>query len=67
MGRHHLNERPPKGHFRLAGKAFPRVKWWKDAQMKVLYFYILALILTNTYGNPLPPSAKPDSVKCLIR
>lgn len=39
---------PPKGQFILAGKTFPRVKWWRDPQMRLLYFYIFCLILTNT-------------------
>jgi hypothetical protein len=40
--------KPPKGHFYLAGRLFPRVKWWKQRNMRVLYFYILILIATNT-------------------
>ncbi|KAJ5146580.1 uncharacterized protein N7515_001144 [Penicillium bovifimosum] len=40
--------KPPKGHFYLAGRLFPRVKWWKRRNMRVLYFYVLILILTNT-------------------
>lgn len=40
--------KPPKGHFYLAGRLFPRVKWWKSPKMRALYFYILVLILTNT-------------------
>ncbi|KAJ5684913.1 hypothetical protein N7536_007532 [Penicillium majusculum] len=39
---------PPKGHLYLAGRLFPRVKWWKQRNMRVLYFYILVLIATNT-------------------
>ncbi|KAJ5462519.1 hypothetical protein N7475_007463 [Penicillium sp. IBT 31633x] len=40
--------KPSKGHFYLAGRQFPRVKWWKLRNMRVLYFYILILIATNT-------------------
>jgi hypothetical protein len=40
--------KPPKGHFILAGKTFPRVKWWKKRNMRLLYFYMITLILTNT-------------------
>lgn len=40
--------KPPKGHFYLAGRLFCRVKWWKQRNMRVLYFYILVLIATNT-------------------
>ena len=40
--------RPPKGEFILAGKTFPRVKWWKNPSMRALYLYVLALIVTNT-------------------
>ncbi|KAJ5873088.1 hypothetical protein N7455_003631 [Penicillium solitum] len=38
----------PKGHLYLGGRLFPRVKWWKQRNMRVLYFYILVLIATNT-------------------
>jgi hypothetical protein len=48
MASHSEYVRPPKGRFHLAGKTFPRVKWWKDRNMRILYFYMLALILTNT-------------------
>ncbi|KAI1334733.1 putative hexose transporter [Xylariaceae sp. FL0016] len=51
-----VGERPPKGHFHLAGRTFLRKKWWKEPQMRKLYFYILALILTNTangYDNSM--------------
>lgn len=41
-------EKPSKGHFRLAGKEFPRLKWWTVPKMRILYFYIFALIATNT-------------------
>ncbi|EXJ68776.1 uncharacterized protein A1O5_07707 [Cladophialophora psammophila CBS 110553] len=47
---------PPKGHFVLAGRVFPRVKWWKSSTMRWLYFYIFALICTNTangYDNSM--------------
>ncbi|KAL2136885.1 hypothetical protein VTI74DRAFT_611 [Chaetomium olivicolor] len=40
--------KPPKGHFFLAGKTFPRVQWTKEPRLRLLYFYILALIFTNT-------------------
>jgi len=40
--------RPPKGHFQMAGKNFPRIKWWKVRNMRLLYFYIITLIITNT-------------------
>ncbi|OJJ45051.1 hypothetical protein ASPZODRAFT_160538 [Penicilliopsis zonata CBS 506.65] len=42
-----MNE-PPPGHFYLAGRLFPRQKWYRNANMRWLYFYILALIITNT-------------------
>ncbi|KAJ5924933.1 hypothetical protein N7454_007572 [Penicillium verhagenii] len=41
-------QKPPKGHFFLAGRSFPRVKWWKQRNMRMLYFYIFVLIVTNT-------------------
>jgi hypothetical protein len=40
--------KPPKGHYFLAGRTFPRVKWWKRPNMRLLYFYIAVLIATNT-------------------
>ncbi|CAN9208027.1 unnamed protein product [Alternaria alternata] len=40
--------KPPKGHFFFAGRAFPRVPWWKRANLRRLYIYIVILILTNT-------------------
>jgi len=51
--------KPSRGYFHLADKTFPRVKWWKDQNMRLLYFYILALILTNTANgfDGKPPSA----------
>lgn len=40
--------KPPKGHFFFAGRAYERVKWWKLPKLRLLYFYIVILILTNT-------------------
>ncbi|KAH8669179.1 putative hexose transporter [Xylariales sp. PMI_506] len=40
--------KPPKGHFYLAGKTFARRTWYKDPNMRLLYFYIVVLIATNT-------------------
>lgn len=40
--------KPPKGHFFFAGQAYPRLKWWKLPKLRLLYFYIVILILTNT-------------------
>ncbi|KAF8863142.1 hypothetical protein BDZ45DRAFT_702525 [Acephala macrosclerotiorum] len=40
--------KPPKGTFIFAGRAFPRIVWWKDANLRRLYVYIIVLILTNT-------------------
>ena len=40
--------KPPSGHFFFAGRAYPRVKWWKAPNLRLLYFYIVILILTNT-------------------
>lgn len=40
--------RPPKGHFNFAGRTFPRIKWWKDRNLRTLYIYVVVLILTNT-------------------
>jgi hypothetical protein len=40
--------KPPPGHFYLAGRLFPRKKWWRDKNMRTLYFFILVLIFTNT-------------------
>lgn len=48
MSEAHETVKPPKGHFYLAGRLFSRVKWWKQRNMRVLYFYILVLIATNT-------------------
>jgi MFS family permease len=41
-------EKPPKGHFFFAGKAFPRVAWWKRPNLRRLYIFIVVLIITNT-------------------
>lgn len=40
--------KPAKGHFFFAGRAFPRITWYKDANLRKLYAYIVVLILTNT-------------------
>ncbi|KAH8883237.1 putative hexose transporter [Thozetella sp. PMI_491] len=40
--------KPPKGQFYLAGRAFDRRVWYKDTNMRILYFYIAILIATNT-------------------
>ncbi|EED13468.1 hexose transporter, putative [Talaromyces stipitatus ATCC 10500] len=40
--------KPPPGHFYLAGRLFPRKKWWRDKNMRTLYFFIAVLIFTNT-------------------
>lgn len=40
--------KPPPGQFYLAGRLFPRKKWWRDKNMRTLYFFILVLIFTNT-------------------
>ncbi|KAL2070567.1 hypothetical protein VTL71DRAFT_13593 [Oculimacula yallundae] len=40
--------RPPSGHFFFAGRTFPRIKWWKERNLRTLYIYIVVLILTNT-------------------
>jgi hypothetical protein len=39
---------PPKGYFFFAGQTFARRTWYKDKNLRKLYFYILVLILTNT-------------------
>lgn len=41
-------EKPRKGHFFFAGQEFARVPWWKRSNMRLLYFYVVLLILTNT-------------------
>ena len=41
-------QKPPKGHFIFADRAFPRLAWWRRRNMRTLYFYIVVLILTNT-------------------
>lgn len=43
-----IPSKPPSGHFFFAGRAYPRVKWWKAPNLRLLYFYIVILILTNT-------------------
>lgn len=40
--------KPTKGHFFFAHKEFERVPWWKRKNMRILYVYIVILILTNT-------------------
>ncbi|KAG4433701.1 hypothetical protein IFR05_010810 [Cadophora sp. M221] len=40
--------KPPKGYFYFAGRTFPRITWYKDANLRRLYMYIVVLILTNT-------------------
>lgn len=47
----HTQVKPPKpssGHFFFANREFPRVKWWKNGRLRLLYFYIVVLVLTNT-------------------
>jgi MFS family permease len=41
-------QKPKKGHFFFANQEFARVKWWKNARLRKLYFYIIILVLTNT-------------------
>lgn len=41
-------EKPPKGHFTFANRQFERLPWWRRRNMRVLYFYIVVLILSNT-------------------
>jgi hypothetical protein len=45
--------RPPKGHYFFAGQTFPRITWYKDKNLRKLYFYIVVLILTNTANGKL--------------
>ncbi|KAF2182032.1 hypothetical protein K469DRAFT_729146 [Zopfia rhizophila CBS 207.26] len=40
--------KPPKGHFKFAGRLFLRVPWWRMKNLRTLYFYIVVLIPTNT-------------------
>ncbi|KAH7030730.1 general substrate transporter [Microdochium trichocladiopsis] len=40
--------KPTKGHFPFAGREFLRVPWWRRKNLRMLYFYIVVLILTNT-------------------
>ncbi|MBE3049805.1 MFS transporter [Candidatus Bathyarchaeota archaeon] len=40
--------KPPNGHFTFAGRQFERLPWWRRTNMRILYFYIVVLILTNT-------------------
>ncbi|KAM0331083.1 hypothetical protein ACHAPQ_006187 [Fusarium lateritium] len=40
--------KPANGHFFFANKESARVPWWKRPNMRILYLYIIILILTNT-------------------
>lgn len=41
-------QKPTKGHFIFADREFARLPWWRRRNMRILYFYIFVLILTNT-------------------
>lgn len=41
-------QKPSKGHFIFADREFARLSWWRRRNMRILYFYIFVLILTNT-------------------
>lgn len=43
-----MPKKPTQGHFFFAGREFPRVKFWKLKNMRMLYFYTLVLIVSNT-------------------
>jgi hypothetical protein len=51
---------PPKGHYFFAGQTFPRITWYKDKNLRRLYFYILVLILTNTANGMQSPMLSPS-------
>ncbi|KAK8175483.1 MFS transporter [Phyllosticta citrichinensis] len=36
-----------KGHFRLAGQEFPKVTWWKEPEMRKVYFILMFVVLTS--------------------
>ena len=60
---------PKRGHFFFAGQEYPRVKFWKNARMSKLYFYIVILVLTNTANGfgMLGPALPIDQIKLTVR
>ncbi|KAK8186015.1 general substrate transporter [Phyllosticta citribraziliensis] len=36
-----------RGHFRLAGQEFPKVTWWKEPEMRKVYFILMFVVLTS--------------------
>jgi hypothetical protein len=36
-----------KGHFRVAGKEFPNIKWWTRKNLRTTYFLLTLAILTS--------------------
>ncbi|KAK0650115.1 Lactose permease [Lasiodiplodia hormozganensis] len=40
-------EAATKGHFRLGGREFPEVKWWKEPNMRKTYICLMFVILTS--------------------
>lgn len=40
-------EAATKGHFRLAGREFPAVAWWKEPNMRKTYICLMFVILTS--------------------
>lgn len=66
---------PPKGYYFFAGQTFPRKSWYKDQNLRKLYFYILVLILTNTANgkqcektvcSSKSPIANADTIQVLM-
>jgi hypothetical protein len=53
--------KPAKGHFFFANKEFARVPWWKRPNMRILYLYIVILILTNT-ANGFDGASQPSQI-----
>lgn len=40
-------EKPDKGNYIFAGRQYPRVKWLKDPNLRLLYIYCFLLVLVN--------------------
>jgi hypothetical protein len=42
-----VNTNVTPGHFQVAGKEFPNVKWWKLSNLRSTYFLLFFVILTS--------------------
>lgn len=40
-------EAASRGHFRLAGREYPKVTWWREPEMRKVYFILMFVVLTS--------------------